>query len=200
MEISRNVSLPTIKNNYLQIMGRPPRAKKPDETYNAYKNLLVNAMLKRPNVTLKYGERISKNKPSDKAEQGQVGRPRTLASGRKRVCEIVAKGKNKNKVAEQNYECKSEVMGVEVKEEKEFKEEEKFIGINELENKGFDILRRIVTALVPKPQRTKTILQERYGARRGVLNDLSVANMIDLLRQSGVERISSEDAFKILLK
>lgn len=197
MEISRNVPIPTLKNQYRNIMGNPPRAKRENESYNAYKNVLVNTMLAQHGVHLKYGERVSKNRPTDK--EGGVGRPRTTGSNRERVCAIVPKGKNTDKVAEQNYECKG--RGVPAVEEKKQEEPvEEFVSINQLENKGIDIMRRVITALVPANRRTKAILQERYNARRGVLNDLSVPNMIDLLRQNNITQISSTDAFKILLK
>lgn len=200
MEISRNVPIQTLRNQYRNIIGNAPRAKGENETYESYKNVLVNTMLGRPGVKLKFGERISKNTPTDST--GSIGRPKTNGSNRQRVCEIVAKGKNDNKVAEQNYVCRRRRIEQkeerEVKEEKEFKEE--FVTLNQLESRGIDIMRRVVTALIPTNRRTKTILQQQYNARRGVLNDLSVANMIDLLRRNNITQISSSDAVKILLK
>ena len=195
--ISRNVGTNQLKNRYRQIMGQdPPPINKEEETYSSYRNKLVNQMLGQPNTKLKYGERVSKNKPTDKPSG--VGRPRT--TGRARVCEIVGKGKNTDKLAEQNYECKAQPRP-EMKEEKEFKEEEEqTITIQQLETKGIDVMRRIVTALIPSRQRTGTILRERYDARRGVLNDLSVPDMVDLLRQNNITEITGSDAIRILLR
>jgi hypothetical protein len=193
--ISRNVSLPTIKRQYRQIVGNNPRPKTEQQTYENYKNLLVNLMLEQPNTKLKYGERISKNKPTDRTGE-RTGRPRT--TGRERVCEIVKRGTNTTRLAEQNYECKKQARPrpVEAKEEKEFKQD--FISIEELQNLAEDGLRRIITALIPIRQRNKTILQERYNARRGVLNDLTRPQLLDLLRQNNLTEISSDDAVRIL--
>lgn len=195
--VSRNVGTTQLKNRYRQIMGQdPPAINKAEETYSSYRNKLVNQMLGQPDTKLKYGERISKNKTTDRP-QG-VGRPRT--TGRARVCEIVGKGKNTDKLAEQNYECKAQRRSPEMKEEKESKQEEQNISIQQLETKGIDVMRRIVTALIPSRQRTATILRERYDARRGVLNDLSVADMVDLLRQNNITEITGSDAMRILLR
>jgi len=224
-EISRKATVQAIKTQYRNIVGAEPRPKQPQETYNSYKNVLIQEMLQRPNVSLVAGERISKNKPTDRTG-AKVGRPRT--TGRQRVCEIVAKGKNTNKLAEQNYECKRSAANAppatprrpqtpaspiiyspemkqaqtprRVEEKKQEAEIEEFIDISQLENKGIDILRRIVTALVPVAQRNKNILIDRYRVNKGVLTELSVRQMIDLLRNTGITRISSADAIKVLLK
>ena len=192
-EISRHIPLPQLKQQYRNIVGRQPRAKIENETYISYKNYLVNELLQRPNTTLKYGERISKNKPTDKTG-GKVGRPRT--TGRQRICNIVKAGTNTNRLAEQNYECKKQQAPVEQKQEQEFKQD--FISLDELQGLAEDGLRRIITALIPIRQRNKSILQERYDARRGVLNDLTRPQLLDLLRQNNLTEISADDAVKIL--
>lgn len=193
VQISRHTALPQLKQQYRNIVGRQPRAKTEDETYIAYKNILINELLQRPNITLKYGERISKNKPTDPSG-GRVGRPRT--TGRDRVCNIVKRGTNTTRVAEQNYECKRQQAPVEQKQEQEFKQD--FISLEELQGLAEDGLRRIITALIPIRQRNKQILQERYNARRGVLNDLSRPQLLNLLRENNLTEISADDAVRIL--
>lgn len=192
VEISRHTALPQLKQQYRNIVGEEPRVKNQNETYIAYKNVLVNRLLQTPNTTLKYGERISKNKTTD-TSNGRVGRPRT--TGRNRVCNIVKKGTNTNRVAEQNYECKRQAPP-EQKQEQEFKQD--FISLNELQGLAEDGLRRIITALIPVRQRNKQILQERYNARRGVLNDLTRPQLLNLLTENNLTEISADDAVKIL--
>ena len=185
MIISRNVALPELKQTYKKLIGSEPRRKITSESYNAYRNFLVNKMLEKPNVELKFGERVSKNKPSDRSVDGaipSVGRPRT--TGRERVCEVVKSGANNAKVAAQNYECKAQ--------------DDSRLSLVELRGIPEDSLRRITTALIPSRQRSKKILEERYQARRGVLNDLSREQMLDLLQVNGINSINQEQAFKIL--
>lgn len=184
MIISRNVALPELKQTYKKLIGSEPRRKITSESYNAYRNFLVNKMLEKPNVELKFGERVSKNKPSDRSVDGatpSVGRPRT--TGRERVCEVVKSGANNSKVSAQNYECKAK---------------DSRLSLAELRGIPEDSLRRIITALVPSRQRTKKNLEERYQARRGVLNDLSREQLLDLLQVNGIDSINQEQAFKIL--
>lgn len=185
-EISRHTPLPQLKQQYVDIVGQQPPQKTENETYIAYRNRLVNQLLQQPNTKLRYGERISKNKPTDKTGD-HIGRPRT--TGRDRVCSIVAKNTNTNRVQEQNYECKRQQQP---------QPEVKSISTEELQDFTEDGLRRIITAIIPSRLRNKQLLQQRYNAKRGVLNDLTRPQLLDLLELNNITEINSQDAIKIL--
>jgi len=223
MEISRRTGLRELKLQYLQVTGRPAPDKKQEETYLGYKNILINEMLKNPNVKLRFGERISKNKPTDYQEQKidrRGGRPRT--TGRERICNIVKKGTNTNRVSEQNYECKrqprtprEQTPRIETpqptprqptprqptpqqEEKKEVIVIRDGIDFKELQSVTEDGLRRIITALIPYRQRNKDLLIERYNVPRGRLNDLKRPQLLDLLQRNNITEISGDSALKIL--
>ena len=185
MEISRNLPLAKVKKQYIDIMGKIPRPQRENESSNAYKNVLVNAMLVQHATNLKYGA---------------VSHPPTIGLNKPQVYVIANKVVKEKKHEKAIGEFVSKNTNKVVKEKKQEEPIGEFVTINQLENKNIDILRRVVTTLIPSKQRTKSILKERYNARRGVLNDLSVPNMIDLLRQNNITQISSTDAFRILLK
>ena len=191
-EISRQQSVRDIRQTYIRLVGGVVPEKKENETYDSYKNKLINRLLEVPNVKLRFGERISKNKPSDRVVGGRkTGRPRT--SGRERVCQIVAKGKNTNRVSEQNYECKGQV------EEKKYDDGvEEIITLRQLENIDINILRRIATHLIPTRRRNKQFLTDTYQVT--TMNQLNKNQLFDLLRRSGITEISQSDAIKVILK
>jgi len=227
MEISRRTPLRELKLQYLQIVGELPPNKKQEDTYLGYKNLLINEMLKKPNVKLRFGERISKNKPTDYQEQKidrRGGRPRTV--GRERICNIVKAGTNTNRVAEQNYECKGQPRTPRIEtpqtsrietpqptprqptprqptprqpeEKKEVIVIRDGIDFKELQSITDAGLRRIITSLIPYERRNKDMLIERYNAPRGVLNDLKRPQLLDLLQRNNIREISGDTALKIL--
>lgn len=225
MEISRRIPLRELKSQYLQIVGELPPNKKQEDTYLGYKNLLINEMLKKPNVKLRFGERISKNKPTDYQEQKidrRGGRPRT--TGRERICNIVKAGTNTNRLAEQNYECKGQPRTPRIEtpqtprietprqptprqptprqptpeEKKEVIVIRDGIDFKELQSITEDGLRRIITSLIPYARRNKDMLIERYNVPRGVLNDLKRPQLLDLLQQNNIREISGSMALKIL--
>jgi len=187
-EISRQQSVRQIRQTYIRLVGGVVPEKKENETYDSYKNKLINRLLEVPNVKLRFGERISKNKPTDRVVGGRkTGRPRT--TGRQRVCQIVAKGKNTNRVSEQNYECKGQVEDDGVEE---------IITLQQLQNIDINILRRIVIHLIPARRRNKQFLTDTYQVT--AINQLNKNQLFDLLRRSGITEISQSDAIKVILK
>lgn len=228
IEISRRTGLNELKRQYMRIVGELPPNKIAGTSYIAYKNVLINEMLKKPNVSLRFGERISKNKPLDWQEQkidSKGGRPRT--TGRERICNIVKAGTNTNRLAEQNYECKGQPRTPRFEtpqtprqptpqtpreptprqptprqptpeEKKEVIVIRDGIDFKELQNITEDGLRRIITSLIPYRDRNKDLLIERYNAPRGVLNDLKRPSLLDLLERNNIREISGSMALRIL--